>query len=470
MSHYHPINVGSEAIKHIQPAVPAINIAPQQKFIDIPATRGAITVQPRVPLVHLSAPRKTINALSHADAVHINSPSTVYHRPPIVFHKPQVVGCAERGLPPGCDDVGGENGGYGGYGGEYGTGGEEHARGEEEGDGSVSSYGQRDEVPLGVQYGEYQKRDRIQAKKRTKSKKHHKKNNKARRRRFEIAKPIEHVQSQNERRSPKPSDKDDAPVFFVDGTGSMHRVNNDVANNPINLLHPPCFGDSGAPCLGMEPHSPCQTGGMGGVGGCDFSGQGLFHGGGDVRGYGAGLAGGSPCDHHGCDHHGMPLGGAFAASAYGEHTEPGTSVVGSPLTTGNAGVTAGHLPLMADVPVQTHMSPAYAHYPTIGDGQGRSTHPQFPGISNIGVNPGAHGDMRFHYSMENAIPEHDEHMTHHGGHGGFKKKSLVARLEDSIEEDELDKSTERVSKSMIPREEDDHVRVHKDAIPRPYMM
>lgn len=67
-----------------------------------------------MPFVHMTPPVHAVNALT-GPPVHVMSPSTVYHQPPIVFHQPHF-------QYPGYGGFGGF-GGYGGYGGYGGFGG-----------------------------------------------------------------------------------------------------------------------------------------------------------------------------------------------------------------------------------------------------------------------------------------------------------------------------------------------------------
>lgn len=100
--HSPPVNIGPNAPPvHIGPHVPAVHLSPRVPSLHFGTNAPLLHVRPHAPFVHMTPPLSAVHALT-GPPVHVVSPSTVYHQPPVVFHQPHFA------YP-----------GYGGYGGGF---------------------------------------------------------------------------------------------------------------------------------------------------------------------------------------------------------------------------------------------------------------------------------------------------------------------------------------------------------------
>lgn len=86
--HSPPVNIGPNAPPvHIGPHVPAVHLSPRVPSLHFGTNAPLLHVRPHAPFVHMTPPLPAVHALT-GPPVHVVSPSTVYHQPPIVFHQP----------------------------------------------------------------------------------------------------------------------------------------------------------------------------------------------------------------------------------------------------------------------------------------------------------------------------------------------------------------------------------------------
>lgn len=119
--HSPPVNIGPNAPPvQIASHVPSIHMSPRVPSLHFGTNAPLLHVRPHMPFVHMTPPVHAINALT-GPPVHVLSPSTVYHQPPILFHQPHFAypGFGYGGFHGG---FGGFHGGFGGFHGGYGGG------------------------------------------------------------------------------------------------------------------------------------------------------------------------------------------------------------------------------------------------------------------------------------------------------------------------------------------------------------
>ncbi|KAK3703953.1 hypothetical protein QZH41_003850 [Actinostola sp. cb2023] len=86
--HSPPVNIGPNAPPvHIGPHVPAVHLSPRVPSLHFGTNAPLLHVRPHSPFIHMTPPLPAVHALT-GPPVHVVSPSTVYHQPPIVFHQP----------------------------------------------------------------------------------------------------------------------------------------------------------------------------------------------------------------------------------------------------------------------------------------------------------------------------------------------------------------------------------------------